>query len=54
MFLEWVPYIYYLLYFWKDTTGVRALIDLGSDVNTRTPVYISKLGLKIYLTNVRA
>lgn len=31
-----------------------ALIDLESKVNTMTPVYTSKLGFKVCLTNVKA
>lgn len=51
--LDWVPSIYYLLCFWKDTAGVKALIDCGSEVNAMTSVYISKLSLKTPHTNVR-
>ena len=52
--LEWVPCVYYPLCFRKDTTDVRALIDLGSEVNTITPAYVSKLGLQTHHSNVRA
>ena len=45
--LKRMPYIHYLLRFCKDTTGVRALIDLGSKVNAMSPAYVSKLGFKI-------
>ena len=51
--LEQVPCIYYLLRFWKDITGVRALFDLGSEVNAMTPAYAIKLGLKIWKTDIR-
>lgn len=52
--LERVPYIYYPLCFQKDTVGIRALIDLGSKINVMTSVYTSKLGFKVYHTNVEA
>ena len=52
--LERVPYIYYLLRFRKDTADVRALIDSGSEVNVMALAYASKLGLKIYHTNIGA
>lgn len=45
--LEQVSSIYYPLCFLKDTTDVRALIDLGSEVNAITLVYIASLGVKI-------
>ena len=50
--LEWVSCIYYPLHFQKDNADVRALIDSGSEVNAMTPAYLSKLGLKVYHTNV--
>ena len=50
--LERVPYIYYLLRFWKDTADIRVLIDFGSEVNVLTPAYISKLGLRVRHTDV--
>ena len=52
--LKWVPCIYYLLCFQKDTANVRALVDSGSKVNAMTPPYASKLGLKVHPTNVGA
>ena len=52
--LKHVPYIYYLLCFQKDTIGIRALIDLGNKVNAMVPAYALKLGLKVYLINIRA
>lgn len=47
--LRWlykVLYIYYWLYFWKNTANVRALINSGNKINTMTLVYINKLDLK--------
>ena len=52
--LEWLPYSYYLLCFQKDTLGIKALIDLGSEVNAMIPTYASKLDLKIYPINIGA
>ena len=52
--LEWVPYIYYLLCFLKDNAGVRALVDLGSEVNAMTPANAAKLGFKIRKTDIGA
>ena len=52
--LERVPYIHYLLRFRKDTAGVRALVDLGSEVNAMTPVYSAKLGLQVRKTDIGA
>ena len=37
--LERMACIHYLLRFWKDTIGVKALIDSGNEVNAMTPVY---------------
>ena len=54
MFLERVLYIHYLLRFRKDTIGIKALIDSGSEVNAMTPAYVLKLGLKVYRTDVEA
>ena len=54
MTLEQVPCIYYPLRFRKDTTGVRALVDSGSEVNAITPVYAAKLGLQVRRTDIGA
>ena len=53
MTLERVPCIHYPLHSWKNTTGVGALIDSGSEVNAMTPAYAAKLGLKVWKTNIR-
>ena len=50
--LKRVPYIYYLIWFKKNE--VQALINLSSEVNTMTSVYIAKLGFKVYHTDVGA
>ena len=52
--LEWVTCIHYPLRFWKNTIGVKALINSGSEVNAMIPAYILKLGLKIHHTNIGA
>ena len=52
--LERVPYVHYPLRFWKDTIGIRALVDLGSEVNAMTPTYAAKLGLKVQKTDIGA
>ena len=54
--MERVSCIYYPVQFKKDAhkTQVQALIDSGSKVNAMAPAYASKLGLKVYPTNVGA
>ena len=52
--LERVFCIHYLFCFYKNTIGIKALIDPGNEVNTMTLAYRPKLGLKIYLTNIGA
>ena len=51
--LERVPYIHYPLRFRKDTTGVRALVDSGSEVNAITLAYAAKLDLQVRKTDIR-
>lgn len=46
-----VPCIHYPVRFKKDKAQV--LINSESEVNTMTLVYISKLGLKVRLTNIK-
>ena len=52
--LERVPCIHYLLCFRKDIAGVKAMIDSGSEVNTMSPAYASKLSFKVHHTDVEA
>ena len=53
--LECVPYIYYPVQFeGTNETQVQALINSGSEVNTMTPAYASRLDLRACHTNVRA
>lgn len=48
-----ILYIYYLAQFEKDNKIIRALIDFGSKINIIIPVYIFKLDLKVWKTDVR-
>ena len=50
--LQRVPCVYYLIWFKKNE--VQALIDSGSEVNAMTPAYASKLGLRVYRTDIGA
>lgn len=52
--LEKVLYIHYLLFFQKDTTEFKALINSNSKINAMTQMYASKLGLKIWSIDVGA
>ena len=52
--LEKILYIHHLLRFWKDPHKTKTLIDLRSEVNTMTPAYTPKLGLKIRKTDIVA
>ena len=52
--LEKVPCIHHPLYFLKDLYKTRALIDLGSKVNTITLAYAAKLSFKIRKINIGA
>ena len=48
--LNWVSCICYPIWFKKNK--VQALINSGSEVNTITPGYASKLGLKVRPTDI--
>lgn len=52
--LDWIPYIYYPLRFWKNTALVKVLMDLGIQVNAITLIYITKLGLYVRSTYIEA
>ena len=56
LILEHILYIHYLVQFKKNVHGaqVQALIGFESEVNAMTPVYTSKLDLKVHPTNLRA
>lgn len=51
--LEQIPCINHLLCFWKNTTDIRALIDLGDEINVITLVYIAKLDVKTCQTDIK-
>ena len=50
--LDWVFCIYYSIWFKKNKTNNKALINSDNEINAMTSGYISKLGLKVCLTNV--
>lgn len=52
--LKCMPCIYHLVYLKKDQAKVQVLLNFNSKINTITPVYIARLGLKICPTNARA
>lgn len=53
MVLAKLPYIYYLLRFWKNNQNkMRASIDFGSKLNKITPIYVLKLGLWVCQTYI--
>ena len=52
--LDFVPYIHYLVHFWKSSGNIEALIDFGSEVNAITPTYTLKLGLRVQKTDIGA
>ena len=54
--LDRVSYIYYPVQFWqyKRKGNISALIDSGSKGNVMTPAYATKLGFKVWKTNVGA
>lgn len=50
--LKHIPYIYHLIWLKKDKVKIQALLNSGSKVNTMTPVYSAKLGLKVRLIDI--
>lgn len=52
MALNYVFWIYYPV--WFKENKIRALINLSSKINVISLVYASKLGLKVWHTNIRA
>ena len=52
--LKRVPCIYYLVWFQESQEQIRALLDSGNEINTMSPAYIERLGLKTRKTNIRA
>ena len=51
--LDWVFCVHYPVQFHKDKEIIWALIDSSSEVNTMTPAYAKKLGLRIQRTDIR-
>ena len=45
--LDYILYIYYFIYFQKNSNNVKVLIDACNEVNTITPIYILKLGFLV-------
>lgn len=45
--LERMHYIYYLVQFQNDQAKVSVLIDFESELNIKTPAYVSKLDLQV-------
>lgn len=52
--LECVLYIYHSIQFKKDQAKIQAVFDSDSKVNVMAPVYIARLGLKVWPTNLGA
>lgn len=52
--LKHILCIYYLLYFEKDKSNIKILIDSNSEVNAMTPIYVFKLGFKVHYINIQA
>ena len=52
--LDWMPCICYLIWFKKSKVQIQAPINSDNEVNAMTPGYALKLGLKVYITYVRA
>ena len=53
-FVVRVPYIYYPVWFQEDQEQVKTLLNSGSEVNTMSPAYVNRLGLRTWKTNVGA
>ena len=49
-----VPCIHYPVHFQEGQEQVRALLNIGSEVNAMSPAYAERLGLKTRKTNVGA
>lgn len=50
--LKQVSDVFHLMRFTQDQTTILALLDFGNEVNSITPAYMAKLGLKIQPINV--
>ena len=49
---DWISSIHYQIWFKKNM--IQAIIDFGNEINTMTPRYTSKLGLKVRLSKLEA
>ena len=47
LILNYILYIYYLIYLEKYSNNIKALIDFGNEVNIMTLVCTFKLGLQV-------
>ena len=45
--LDYILYIYYLIYFQKSSNNVEVLIELSSEIYTITLIYTLKLGFQV-------
>lgn len=54
LFFEQVSYIYHSVQFKKNQAKVQALLNFDNEVNIMILAYITRLGFKVRLTNVRA
>lgn len=52
--LDYILYIYYLIYFWKINNKVKALIDFYNKINVMILIYTLKLSLQVWKTNIGA
>lgn len=50
--LKHILCIYYLIYFKKNQTKIKALLDSNNKINIMTPTYVAKLDFKIWTTNI--
>ena len=49
-----ISYIHYSVQFRKDKSTIQTLFNSDSKVNAMTPAYATKLGLKVWKTDVGA
>lgn len=52
--LKCMSYINYLMRFEKHQVKVKALLDYDNEVNTMILIYTTRLGLKVWSTNMKA
>lgn len=50
--LERVLYIHHTLRLQKELPETKTLINSNNEVNTMSPVYVAKLGLKVWKTDI--